>query len=295
MTNQTPSRPAYQLPATEALGAAVTEALNAHEQTHTQLGRVMAVVTAAAVRDILTGHEPDAPFDASAVELVEGEDGSLFPTGRYWTMAGGERTFAEEVGQVEAANALHDMSGWTAYLNDDTRDVWRPLCGELDDRDGRPAYALDLPRAAALALDVPPPTNEAREKITMVQTLVCANDRDRYPALVDPADQRDGYVKPWFDLGTVRQIAADTQADAARYGHGSIDTVHVIDGTVSGTRHAVVLVIAWMDLGGDSHEKAVQVLQPNDDDRYAIGGHDWCWYALDGDLMSQIPFRPSVA
>ncbi|MFE2425005.1 hypothetical protein [Streptomyces hokutonensis] len=288
MSDQTPPRPAYRLPNSSALGAAVDTALNDAERAHEQLGRVMAVVTAAAVRDILTGCKPDAPFDAAAVELVEGEDGSLFPNGRYWTMAGDERTFTETVGLTEAGNGIHEMSGWTAYLDDDTRDVWRPLCGELPDRNGRPAYRVDLVRAAAL-LDEPEP-GESR----MVEVVVSANETDRYPALVDPSDQAsDGYVKPWFDLGTVRQIAANTQADAARYGHGSIDTVHVIDGTVDGTRHAVVLLIAWMYLGGDSHEKATQVLQPNDDDRYAVGGHAWCWYALDDDLMPQIPFRPT--
>ncbi|MDX3069770.1 hypothetical protein PV518_47935, partial [Streptomyces sp. ND04-05B] len=215
--------------------------------------------------------------------------------GRYWTAAGEERTFTEAVGETDAGSGLHDMGEWTAYLDDSTRDVWRPLCDDLPDRNGRPAYRLDLIRAAALTLDAPAPADEAREKGAMVETLVCNNDRDRYPALVDPTDQRDGYVKPWFDLGTVRQIAADTQADAARYGHGSIDTVHVIDGTVGNTRHAIVLVIAWMDLSGDHHEEATQVHQPSDDGRYAIGGHDWCWYALDDDLMPQIPFQPETA
>ncbi|MFE3033029.1 hypothetical protein ACFXKY_15465 [Streptomyces canus] len=288
MSDQTPSRPAYRLPDSSALGGAIETALNDAERAHDQLGRVMTVVTAAAVRDILTGCKPDAPFDAAAVELVEGADGSLFPNGRYWTMAGDEATFTETVGLTEAGNGIHDMSGWTAYLNDDTRDVWGPLCSELPDRNGRPAYRLDLVRAAAL-FDEPAP-GESR----MVEVVVSANETDRYPALVDPADQTsDGYVRPWFDLGTVRQIAANTQADAALYGHGSIDTVHVIDGTVSGTRHAVVLVIAWMYLDGDRLEKATQVLQPNDDDRYAIGGHAWCWYVLDDDLMPQIPFRPA--
>ncbi|MER6632224.1 hypothetical protein ABT301_29090 [Streptomyces sp. NPDC000987] len=230
MTTQPPPRPAYRLPDRSTLGEAVDKALRDADTAHEQLGRVMTVVTAAAVRDILTRHQPEAPFDASAVELVESPDGILFPTGRYWTKAGGERTFAEMVGQTEAANAVHDMSGWTAYLDDHTRNVWRPLCGELDDRDGRPAYALDLLRAAALTLDPPRPAVPDSTPGRMVEVLVCANDRHRYPALVDPADQRDGYVRPWFGLATVHRIAADTQADAARHGHGSIDTVHVVTG-----------------------------------------------------------------
>ncbi|WP_030236839.1 hypothetical protein [Streptomyces sp. NRRL S-350] len=127
----------------------------------------------------------------------------------------------------------------------------------------------------------------------MIQTLVCCNDRDRYPAMVDPADQRDGYVKPWFDLETVREIAAASQEEAARYGHGSVDTVHVLDGDVSGTAHAVVLVVCWMYLGGERAEEAAEILRPNADGRYAVGGHEWCWYATDG-LFPLIPFEPEA-
>ncbi|MFB7113477.1 hypothetical protein [Streptomyces sp. NPDC056291] len=131
---------------------------------------------------------------------------------------------------------------------------------------------------------------------TMVEVLVCANDRDRYPAMVDPADQSDdGYVRPWFDLDTVRRLAYDTQADAERHGHGSIDTVHVLDGTVGRQAHTVVLVICWMYLGGERRQQAVEVLQPNAHGRYAVGGHGWCWYALDDLLNPQIPFQPTAA
>ncbi|MEU6595284.1 hypothetical protein ABZ923_39840 [Streptomyces sp. NPDC046881] len=297
MTNQPASRPAYEIPA--HLSAAAHAALDATHAAREQLGRAMVVTAAAAVRDILTGDNPDAPFDATAVELVEGADSSLFPTGRYWTAAGGERTFTEAVGLAEAGNGIHGMSEWTAYLDDSTRDVWHKLCTKLPDRNGQPAYRLDLIRAAALQLDQPPAP--ARQPGGMVETLVCANDRDRYYALVDPADQRDGYVKPWFDLDTVRRIAEATQADAAEYGHDAVDTVHVLEGGDSAARHdgsaeplkyAVVLVVCWMYLGGEQREQAVEVLQPNKDGRYAIGGHDWCWYALDGQLNPQIPFRP---
>ncbi|WP_406321818.1 hypothetical protein [Streptomyces sp. NBC_00519] len=292
MTDQPPSRPAYAIPA--SLGTAAHTALEAAHAADDQLGRAMVVTAAAAVRDILTGHEPDAPFDASGVELVEGEDGSLFPTGRYWTTAGGERTFTEAVGETEAGNGIHGMSEWTAYLNDRTRDVWRPLCSKLDDRNGRPAYALDLVRAATIPLGPAAATRPARKAVEMVDVMVCANDRDRYPAKVDPTDQRDGYVKPWFDLDTVRRIATAAQADARRYGHSSIDTVHVLDGTVDGQEHAVVLVVSWMYLGSEWHEKATQILHPNAVGRYAVGGHDWCWYALDDDLHPLIPFRPTA-
>ncbi|KQW13539.1 hypothetical protein [Streptomyces sp. Root369] len=299
MSDQTPSRPAYTIPAD--LGTVAHTALDGATDAHDQLGRAMVVVIAAAVRDILTGNEPDAPFDAAGLELVEAERGPLYPTGRYWTLAGEERTFTEAVGESEAGNGLHDMSEWTAYLDDHTRYVWYPLCTELPDRDGCPAYRLDLLKAAAvpLAPPAPEPASPARPLSAMVDVTVCANDEDRYPAKVDPEDQKDGYVKPWFDLDTVRRLAALTQADAAAYGHGSIDTVHVLegsdanqgrDGSMNVTRYAVVVVVSWMYLNGEKHERAVEVLQPNAEGRYAVGGHDWCWYALDDDLNPQIPF-----
>ncbi|MFJ3274045.1 hypothetical protein [Streptomyces sp. NPDC086776] len=132
--------------------------------------------------------------------------------------------------------------------------------------------------------------NDLTESL-MIEVIVCCNDRDRYPAWIDPDDQRDGFVKPWFDLDTVRRIADDTQAEAARLGHGSADTVHVVDGTVDGDSHAVVLSICWMYLGGERHQEAAEIAQPNDDGRYAIGGHEWCWYVVAADLSPLIPFQ----
>ncbi|MFJ7586982.1 hypothetical protein ACIQZO_06225 [Streptomyces sp. NPDC097617] len=123
----------------------------------------------------------------------------------------------------------------------------------------------------------------------MIEVLVSCNDTQRYPALIDPDDHRDGYVKPWFDLATVQRIAADTQEDADRFSHGSVDTVHVLTGKVDGTEHAVVLNICWMYLGGEKHQEAVEVCQPNEAGRYAIGGFEWCWYQLDEQLNPVIP------
>ncbi|MFJ6014488.1 hypothetical protein [Streptomyces sp. NPDC092952] len=123
----------------------------------------------------------------------------------------------------------------------------------------------------------------------MIEVRVTCNDSNSYPALVDLDDQRDGFVKPWFDLDTVRRIAADTQAEADRLGHGSADTVHVLEGTVDGTGHAVVIGICWMYLGGDKHQEAVEIVQPNADGRYAVGGHEWCWYVLDEPRNPAIP------
>jgi hypothetical protein len=122
-----------------------------------------------------------------------------------------------------------------------------------------------------------------------------------YDTYVDLADHWNGYARPLFPLDTVRRIAADTQAEAARHGHGSVDTVHVLEGggncaghddSADRAEYAVVLVICWMHLDGDKREQATEVLQPNEDGRYAIGGFEWWWYALSDDgLTPLIPFE----
>ncbi|WP_331733956.1 hypothetical protein OHU34_46200 (plasmid) [Streptomyces sp. NBC_00080] len=142
--------PPYLLPDPATISTAAHAAVSASQTASESLGRVMAVVTAAAVRDILTGHDANTRFDAARLELLEGSHGALSATGRYWTVAGEERTFARDVGDTDAGNALHDMNEWVAYLGDSNYHVWRPLCDELPDRDRRPAYALDLVKAAQL-------------------------------------------------------------------------------------------------------------------------------------------------
>ncbi|MET9936128.1 MULTISPECIES: hypothetical protein [unclassified Streptomyces] len=131
----------------------------------------------------------------------------------------------------------------------------------------------------------------------LVEVLVSNNDRDRYPARIDPADQRHGYVRPWFDLETAHRIAEQTQADAERFGHGSIDTVHVFPGgKLDGHEIGLVVVVTWMDIPTKGVQDAVEICErsvPDDEDEallYSIGGHDWCWYALDDQMNPLIPF-----
>ncbi|WP_438306576.1 hypothetical protein ACSHXN_43875 (plasmid) [Streptomyces sp. HUAS TT11] len=124
--------------------------MSASQAANESLGRVMAVVTAAAVRDTLTGHGDRAHFDAVRLELEEGADGSLLATGRYWTVSGEERTLARDLGDTDPGIALHDMNEWVAYLNEGNHHIWRPLCTKLLDRDRNPVYALDLVKAAGL-------------------------------------------------------------------------------------------------------------------------------------------------
>ncbi|MFF4248968.1 hypothetical protein ACFYY2_31505 [Streptomyces sp. NPDC001822] len=128
----------------------------------------------------------------------------------------------------------------------------------------------------------------------MIETLVSNNDRDRYPAHVDPAEvNEEGYVLPWFDLETVRRIAEGTQDDAADFSYGSIDTVHVIDGGYErGETRALVVIVTWMYMPEKSAEEATEILAPHrETGLYAVGGLPWCWYALDDDLSLNFPFR----
>lgn len=153
MATHGPQQPAYLLPSARRIAAAVDESLAALSSAQNRIGRVMTVVTAAAVRDVLTGHNPDAPFDAGSAEFTEGADGSLFATGRYWTAAGEERRLTDGMDALDGQFVIGEMGEWTPYLDDSNRDVWRPLCEELPERDGRKFYRLDLLKAASLPLE----------------------------------------------------------------------------------------------------------------------------------------------
>ncbi|MFD9422263.1 MULTISPECIES: hypothetical protein [unclassified Streptomyces] len=152
MRNHRPQNPAYVLPDSDAVSTAVDEALAALHQAQQRIGRVMAVVTAAAVRDILTHNTPGAPFDAAHVELIATEDCALHATGRYWTADGTETSFTEAVGHVDGGNGVFDMNEWAPYLGRENSDVWKPLVTALPARHGMSVYRLDLVKAAALRL-----------------------------------------------------------------------------------------------------------------------------------------------
>ncbi|WP_326814019.1 hypothetical protein [Streptomyces sp. NBC_01763] len=153
MPDNTPQAPAYQLPDSRALSTAAHEAMNAYHAAAERLGRVMAVVTAAAVRDIMTGNDSaDVPFDATHAELMEAADGSLHATGRYWTADGTETSFTATLGTY-AGDEIFDMNEWVPYLNHDNERVWKPLVTKLPERDGRAVYRIDLAKAAGLPLD----------------------------------------------------------------------------------------------------------------------------------------------
>ena len=102
-----------------------------------------------------------------------------------------------------------------------------------------------------------------------------------YPARLDPAKGWN-WVSPTFTLDTVRRIAIDTQAWAAKCGHDYADTLHVIDG---GTQ-AVVLRVDWR-YPADGGGVATTVIEPGDDGRYSIANGEWSWYHVeDGRLAA---------
>ncbi|MFJ3274046.1 hypothetical protein [Streptomyces sp. NPDC086776] len=152
MPDNTPQTTAYQLPDSRTLSTAADEAMKAYHAAAERLGRVMAVVTAAAVRDILTGNEHGAPFDATHAELMEAADGSLHATGRYWTADGTETSFTATLGTY-TGDEVFDMNEWVPYLNYDNERVWKPLATKLPERDEQAVYRIDLAKAAGLPLN----------------------------------------------------------------------------------------------------------------------------------------------
>ncbi|MBA0053453.1 hypothetical protein E0L36_22015 [Streptomyces sp. AJS327] len=146
-----PEAKSYPLPEGPDMGQAVDSALKASQAAAQRLGRVMCVITAAAVRDVLTDRDHDAPFDAEWVEVAVSGDGSLFATGWYWPVSGERTAFADVVD--DAANEVFDMNEWTPYLDDSNREVWEPISERLPDhRDGRRVWRINLAAAAALPL-----------------------------------------------------------------------------------------------------------------------------------------------
>ncbi|MET9935450.1 MULTISPECIES: hypothetical protein [unclassified Streptomyces] len=136
--------------------AEATDAVAALQAAQERVARVMAVVTAAAVVDILTNWDREAPFDAAHLELIESADGSLHASGTYWTTTGDEKTFAGELDDHTAYWARHEMNEWVEYLDGENRHVWEPLVQEAGTLGGRKVFRFDLAKAAALPIGPAP-------------------------------------------------------------------------------------------------------------------------------------------
>ncbi|WP_432041081.1 hypothetical protein [Streptomyces chartreusis] len=139
-------RPTYPRIPQTALAAAQLLARATRREADTRTGRVVCHAIAARVRDILTDHHDDHPFDAVLVEIVQDPNGTVQLTGRYWTA---DRT----TGQLDLWD-VYELNEWTACLGDANRHVWKPLCELISDADGTVVYRFDLVRAAHGPLDV---------------------------------------------------------------------------------------------------------------------------------------------
>ncbi|MGC4947737.1 hypothetical protein ACLQ2N_16270 [Streptomyces sp. DT224] len=119
--------------------------------------------------------------------------------------------------------------------------------------------------------------------MSVIDTYVSCTGSEFYPARLDPTGPRwNGFVTPVFTLDTTRQIAADTQAAAEKNGHQCTDTIHVTDGGVTddGQPQALVMRISWLLLA-ENDATAVQIIEPDAEGMYAIGGFEWSWYQVD--------------
>ncbi|MFB7424763.1 hypothetical protein ACFC0K_15970 [Streptomyces hydrogenans] len=149
-------RPLYSVPAGLLERTAMHEALTAAHAANQRLARGIAVVIAASVRDLLTAGHPEAPLDATHIELADEGNGSLYLTGTYWTGTGRQRTFHSTEGVENAEEARAALNEWAQCLDGRHSETWLPLVTArqlIDDGYVYCTYRLDLAKAAALSLD----------------------------------------------------------------------------------------------------------------------------------------------
>ncbi|WP_030200635.1 hypothetical protein [Streptomyces sp. NRRL S-87] len=116
-----------------------------------------------------------------------------------------------------------------------------------------------------------------------IETLVTADGTTTYPALIDPAERWNGFVIPYFTLGTVRRIAEVHAALAVRDGYDFAPTIHVHEGGVNaeGDPRALVLKIEWTWFDQDGPDSG-NVLKPTEDGYYCVGAYEWAWAVVEG-------------
>ena len=131
------------------LNDALDDAHERIQRAEDRLARVACAHVAAAVRDVLTDHEPAAPFDATHLRLT-GRLGTdvLSTDGTYWTATGEER-------RIPVGELFDGLLGWVNQLNYGNRHIWRPLCEtQAVAGDNGVDYRLDLAQAAQLPDEV---------------------------------------------------------------------------------------------------------------------------------------------
>ncbi|MFB7424764.1 hypothetical protein ACFC0K_15975 [Streptomyces hydrogenans] len=157
MPDSEPPTPPYSVSEELVRRAAIHDASAAVYEAAQRLARSTLVVIAAAIQDILTNHseDPQAPFDARYLELMEAVDGSLWATGRYWTASDSDEALDLQTtpGVEDAEMGLYGLNEWVPALDESNRDTWNPLVA-IEKSHALRHYRLDLVRAAkALPLD----------------------------------------------------------------------------------------------------------------------------------------------
>ncbi|MGW4731810.1 hypothetical protein ACWEQC_22050 [Streptomyces shenzhenensis] len=113
----------------------------------------------------------------------------------------------------------------------------------------------------------------------LIATRVCIDGPDTYPAFIDPTETFGSRVVPYFTLDTVRQLAHDTQAGAAKHDPRGAAAIHIVETTPdrNGEPGRVVLHIDWWQEANVGPEDAVLVVAPNEHGLYPIGRENWHW------------------
>ncbi|MFI0827256.1 hypothetical protein ACH4Q7_22685 [Streptomyces roseolus] len=123
--------------------------------------------------------------------------------------------------------------------------------------------------------------------MSTTKTWVSVDDQHVYPATVDLTNRWNGWLSPGFTIDTVRELARHTEEIAEADGYDCNDQIIVIDGQPQ----PVVLHVRWMyhkeETGAEATD-AVEVIKPDADGLYWIGGWEWTWYELkDGPQLHQ--------
>ncbi|MDW8804340.1 hypothetical protein P1P68_05925 [Streptomyces scabiei] len=128
------------------LTVAIDEAHGRIQRGQERLARVACALIAAAVRDSLTGHDPDpaAPFDATHLRLTLNQHQRVVTDGTYWTADGEKRRITDSF----------DLAEWPHELDHYNRAAWEPLCEHEATAKGETHYRLNLAKAAALPAEI---------------------------------------------------------------------------------------------------------------------------------------------
>ncbi|MFI2434676.1 hypothetical protein [Streptomyces sp. NPDC018693] len=169
------------------------------------------------------------------------------------------------------------VAAWQAAREDGSlpyrKALYRKLCQTLAD-------SLDYDGDRWEGHYEPAEFRRLASRVRSIETKVClGGSLGPFDAMVDPADRWNGSVSPRFTLDTVRELAAEIQRQAEHPDFVD-DTVHVIDrGRTDrdGRPMVVVLKVSWQQLGDDGPDECTDVIEPDEEGRYAIAAWEWTW------------------